>query len=164
MSARKLRNYSIIAVLSLPLLPTRAVPESLTLTTYYPAPYGVYQELRATRNTYLAYQNPTDQVGIGTTSPVAGYKVDVSGKTNFRQYIHIDVTETGCTQMPTAAATTGPTPPGYTTCGGSRFATWFPGIYHEGRVEVPLPTPITVPPGGFNLGYATDGWFYCCPR
>ncbi|MFA5139517.1 MAG: hypothetical protein WC728_09825 [Elusimicrobiota bacterium] len=63
-------------------LPRPSAPESLTLTTYYPAPYGVYQELRASRNTYLAYQTPLAgaqpyKVGIGTTQP--GSKLSVKG-------------------------------------------------------------------------------------
>lgn len=48
--------------------------ESLTLTTYYPAPYGAYKELRATRDAYLAYVpgGATPQVLINTdTKPGA---------------------------------------------------------------------------------------------
>jgi hypothetical protein len=62
--------------------PRLSVPETLSLTTYYPAPYGVYQELRASRNTYLAYQTPLAdgqpyKVGVGTTQP--GSKLSVKG-------------------------------------------------------------------------------------
>jgi hypothetical protein len=44
-----------------------AFAEDVTLTTYYPSPRGVYEELRATNNTYLATQ--AGNVGIGTTNP-----------------------------------------------------------------------------------------------
>jgi len=50
--------------------------EQITLTTYYPAPYGVYREFTTTGNTYLATNE--GNVGIGTTSP--SQKLDVSGQ------------------------------------------------------------------------------------
>lgn len=50
--------------------------EVLTLDTYYPAPYGVYTEMRTVGKTTLA-ETPSGQVGIGTTSPA--YKLDVRG-------------------------------------------------------------------------------------
>ena len=53
----------------------QAADESLTLETYYPAPYGAYAELTTTGNTSLA--TDTGSVGIGTTSPQA--KLDVDG-------------------------------------------------------------------------------------
>ncbi|MBI4051124.1 MAG: hypothetical protein HY400_01325 [Elusimicrobia bacterium] len=50
--------------------------ETLTLTTYYPAPYGVYTQLRSTRDSYLAYQG--GNVGIGTNTPLT--RLHVSGQ------------------------------------------------------------------------------------
>lgn len=52
-----------------------AVPEldseSVTLSTYYPAPSGVYTNMITTGNTYLARDGGTGtRVGIGTTAPV----------------------------------------------------------------------------------------------
>jgi hypothetical protein len=41
--------------------------ESITVTTYYPSPYGEYNELRTHSNTYLATDG--GNVGIGTTNP-----------------------------------------------------------------------------------------------
>ena len=41
--------------------------ENITITTYYPSPYGVYNELTTTSNAYLA--TTEGNVGIGTTSP-----------------------------------------------------------------------------------------------
>ncbi len=49
--------------------------DQITISTYYPAPYGVYREFKTTSNTYLA--TDSGNVGIGTTSP--GGKLDVNG-------------------------------------------------------------------------------------
>ncbi len=49
--------------------------ESVTLTTYYPAPSGVYTQMITTTNTYLA--RDSGKVGIGTASP--GAPLDVFG-------------------------------------------------------------------------------------
>lgn len=54
--------------------------EQLTMTTYYPAPYGVYKEMRVTDESYLAYAAAAARVGIGTTSP--GGKLHVTGTGN----------------------------------------------------------------------------------
>ena len=52
--------------------------EQITLTTYYPAPYGVYKELKTTSKTTLAINSldpaaanhdPQAKVGIGTENP-----------------------------------------------------------------------------------------------
>lgn len=59
-----------------------AVPEleseSVTLSTYYPAPSGVYTQMITTGNTYLARDG--GNVGIGTPTP--GSKLDVNGTAN----------------------------------------------------------------------------------
>jgi len=49
--------------------------ESYTITTYYPSPYGSYNELTTYSNTYLA--TSSGRVGIGTSSPAT--KLDVVG-------------------------------------------------------------------------------------
>ena len=55
--------------------------ETVTLSTYYPAPSGVYAQMITTGNTYLARDNASNggQVGIGTSNPVAGSLLDVEG-------------------------------------------------------------------------------------
>ncbi|MDD5630060.1 MAG: hypothetical protein PHU21_13410 [Elusimicrobia bacterium] len=47
--------------------------ENVTLSTYYPAPSGVYNKMITTGNTYLATSNGS--VGIGTTAPAANLDV-----------------------------------------------------------------------------------------
>lgn len=48
--------------------------ESLTLSTYYPAPSGIYSKMITTNATYLARDG--GNVGIGTTSPSAALEVN----------------------------------------------------------------------------------------
>jgi hypothetical protein len=50
---------------------TEVASESVTLSTYYPAPSGVYSQMITTGNTYLARDAATNggRVGIGTTAP-----------------------------------------------------------------------------------------------
>jgi hypothetical protein len=55
--------------------------ENVTLTTYYPAPSGVYSQMITTGNTYLARDGGS--VGVGTTAP--GGKLDVQGMTYLSQ-------------------------------------------------------------------------------
>jgi hypothetical protein len=61
-----------------------AVPElaseSVTLTTYYPAPSGVYSQLITTGNSWLARDG--GYVDIGNTNN-NGFKLDVTGTANF---------------------------------------------------------------------------------
>lgn len=55
--------------------------ETLTLTTYYPAPYGGYVSLLTTNNTLLARDAGT--VGIRTGTPDAGYVLHINGDTRW---------------------------------------------------------------------------------
>ena len=64
--------------------------ESVTLTTYYPAPSGVYTQMITTGNTFLSRDgacvagNLNSCVGIGTTNPQN--KLDVSGSAAIGTY------------------------------------------------------------------------------
>lgn len=49
--------------------------ETMTITTYYPSPYGSYNQLTTTGNTYLATSSGS-RVGIGTSSP--SYQLQLS--------------------------------------------------------------------------------------
>ena len=86
--------------------------ETITLTTYYPAPYGIYKELRADgmaigstyRHTPSSLTNGylvvSERLGIGTASPQYTLHVDgqvkiedtleVSGDSHFGDYVIID--------------------------------------------------------------------------
>nr|MBU1328286.1 hypothetical protein [Candidatus Omnitrophota bacterium] len=57
--------------------------EDITLTTYYPAPYGAYDELTTTGDTYLA--TTSGNVGIGTATP-GTYKLKVAGTIDATAY------------------------------------------------------------------------------
>ena len=56
-----------------------ALAEDITMTTFYPSPRGVYNQLRTMGETTLA--ETSGNVGIGTTAPVS--KLDVSGGVKF---------------------------------------------------------------------------------
>lgn len=76
----ELGRRQLIALAALALVafhPGELSTEQLTLNTYYPSPYGVYEEMRSRNNTYLAYA--AGNVGIGKTS--AGARLDVNGTT-----------------------------------------------------------------------------------
>lgn len=64
----------LLAVFSLAWHPRSLGAEILTMTTYYPAPYGGYASLLTTNQTLLA--RDSGSVGIGTASPAG--KLDVS--------------------------------------------------------------------------------------
>ena len=54
---------------------TEVASESVTLTTYYPAPSGVYTQMITTGNTYLNRDN-LGKVGIGTAVPITFFSVN----------------------------------------------------------------------------------------
>lgn len=57
-----------------------AFSSDVKITTTYSSPYGAYKELQSTDKTTLATDSTaTAQVGIGTTTPAAGAKLDVNG-------------------------------------------------------------------------------------
>ncbi len=70
----KFKIFSLLVFIFLfATIPLFAQNEQLTITTYYPSPYGSYSELTTSGNTHLA--TASGNVGIGTTSPVAKLQV-----------------------------------------------------------------------------------------
>lgn len=62
--------------------------ETITITTYYPAPYGAYNELTTTGNTYLA--RDSGKVGIGTgTTTLGSEKVRIGDGTSTDLWLNL---------------------------------------------------------------------------
>lgn len=72
-------RLSAAGLLLLALAPELAT-ESATLSTYYPAPAGIYNQLMTTKDAYLA-RDPGAKVGVGTVNP--GAMLDVAGAIRF---------------------------------------------------------------------------------
>jgi len=68
-----MKNKELLFIFILGFFSLSFADETLTITTYYPSPYGVYNELTTTSNAYLATTG--GRVGIGTTSPGANLEV-----------------------------------------------------------------------------------------
>ena len=82
-------NFKIILAVSILALASYAVhAEEVTISTYYPSPYGSYENLDTTGNTNLATVDGA--VGIGTTSPSAGSKLDVVMNNNNSNIVTIN--------------------------------------------------------------------------
>lgn len=57
------------------------IADELTLTTYYPSPYGVYNQLRTRASTYLATAaGAGDQVLLGRTAASTTARLEVNGQ------------------------------------------------------------------------------------
>ncbi|MFA5362403.1 MAG: hypothetical protein WC335_04040 [Candidatus Omnitrophota bacterium] len=69
------KMYGLIFVVIFLFAPVVVSAEDITITTYYPSPYGSYDQLQTANNTYLATGGGF--VGIGNTT--AGEKLDVTG-------------------------------------------------------------------------------------
>lgn len=82
---KKTFNFFYVLLLAVLGFGATLMAEDITLTTYYPAPYGAYEELTTTGNTYLATTSGT-AVGVGTTTPTVNMTLDVSGRVNATAY------------------------------------------------------------------------------
>ncbi|MFH1398189.1 MAG: hypothetical protein ABIH27_06555 [Candidatus Omnitrophota bacterium] len=72
-----LRKYSILILFVFMAASLAFAEESISISTYYPSPYGSYYNLTASNNVTLA--NVTgSMVGIGTNTPKT--KLEVSGQ------------------------------------------------------------------------------------
>jgi|GEM_PF-4433556 len=72
---RRYFNLILVTLILIILLPRLIEPETLTITTYYPAPYGGYVSILTTGNTWLA--RDVGNVGIGTSQALS--KLSVNG-------------------------------------------------------------------------------------
>jgi hypothetical protein len=70
---------TILTLTLLGLAAYAAYAETISISTYYPSPYGSYQNLAVTSTLNAGTITTTGNVGIGTTSP--GVPLDVSGPT-----------------------------------------------------------------------------------
>ncbi|MFA5139518.1 MAG: hypothetical protein WC728_09830 [Elusimicrobiota bacterium] len=122
--------------------PAPSAPESLTLTTYYPAPYGVYQEMRATRSVSFAFEAPSYKVGIGTTQP--GSKLSVKGAVSVGDGYDSYKQGADTTGNPTAA------PAGWASAPNPD------GLIVKGRLGVGTPYPAPGDPFVAQPAYALD--------
>ena len=68
---KKLRGLVLVSAMAM--IAFAAYADNVSISTYYPSPYGSYQNLTTTTDTYLA--TTSGKVGIGTTSP--GAKLDI---------------------------------------------------------------------------------------
>lgn len=59
--------------------------ENVTLTTYYPAPSGMYTQMIVTGNTWLARNG--GNVGIGTGAAAVNARLDVAGQANIQKLL-----------------------------------------------------------------------------
>ncbi|MBI4370621.1 MAG: hypothetical protein HY547_10385 [Elusimicrobia bacterium] len=64
--------------------------ETVSVTSYYPSPLGVYKNLRVTENVYLGVNSGTG-VGIGTTAITYG-KLDLIAADDYGAYLELDGT------------------------------------------------------------------------
>ncbi len=141
-----------------------AVPElnseSVTLSTYYPAPSGVYTQMITTGNTWLArdggfitggggVRNYLTRVGIGTPAPRAKLDVDGEIATTYRVSLSQNMNTTSLTwHMDNQTSPTGGVPPSrfrifeqpnIITSGIERLVI----LNTSGNVGIGTPTPVT---------------------
>ncbi|MBI4056934.1 MAG: hypothetical protein HY399_05225 [Elusimicrobia bacterium] len=180
MKKAKFKKLWYLVFLLLVLFRRELSTEQLTLTTYYPAPYGVYNELRTIGNTYLAYTS--GRVGIGTNSPTGKLQVTVAGSdrlfindtngrvgvgtnspgdemeinanTNITSGKHITTQNNSCSivQYPI---------PGTTLCPANNYATYIGGYRAtspSGIAQSMMGATVT---NAANPGF---GYMFCCPN
>lgn len=76
---QKTFNFFYAFLLALVGVGVTLMAEDITLTTYYPAPYGAYDELTTTGNTYLATTSGKNTgIGLAATDTIRN-KLDVEG-------------------------------------------------------------------------------------
>lgn len=137
-----------LLVLLLSALSTELSSESVTLTTYYPAPSGVYSRMITTGVTYLARDvGAGGGVAIGSNAAPA-VALDVTGKMNLSERLRLD--SAGCgRQFYNFTAGVGT----LQACAAGTYATYTPGVFSQ------------VQEGAYVAGGSSQGGFmWCCPR
>lgn len=101
---REVPHWALVALL-LASFPSLVGSETVTLQTYYPAPYGIYTQMRTTKETTLAENTDTivedglashncpagvdcNRVGIGNTNPY--FKLDVTGSGRYTANLKVE--------------------------------------------------------------------------
>lgn len=134
---------------------TELSSESVTLTTYYPAPSGVYTQMITTGNTWIARDGGVVGIGTGTNTPSAKLEVDgdiVAVQSN-GACAESQVTYADCNGGTTASI-----------CTAGQYATLTSGIIAK-YTALPLPTRTATDPS-FTSTCADNGYsvtFLCCP-
>ncbi len=140
----------LIAVL-LAAWPAAVDSETVTLQTYYPAPYGIYTQLRAIGTTTIAESATGSFVAVGATSQSSGEKFRVVGASRLEGTTYsggaLTVAAGGATVTGAVSATTNVTAANYIygakasgcqtkgsngTCPNGFYATYVAGVRTEG--------------------------------
>ncbi|OGS10453.1 MAG: hypothetical protein A2234_00765 [Elusimicrobia bacterium RIFOXYA2_FULL_58_8] len=80
---------SVLSLFLLVFFTGAAYPETLTLATYYPAPYGGYVTLLATQNAFMARDGGSLEIGPHTPGGIPSAKLDLYGDYRIRNMITI---------------------------------------------------------------------------
>lgn len=158
--------------------------ESVTLSTYYPAPSGVYTNMITTGNTFMA-RDPLavapfeSRVGIGTTAPGAKLAVSgsvsvgagyaavvppansmiVSGSLGARMVNPTQAVDVaGNVHINATGCAVSVATANGAICGAGKYATFQSGVYTEGWSYHNLPAPFLIgPPPTFTRIYKFVG-------
>jgi hypothetical protein len=142
--------------------------ESVTLSTYYPAPSGVYTNMITTGNTFLARDGgAATKVGLGTITPGAklavsgtmsvgaGYAATVppadsmivSGNIGARMAVPTQAVDVvGNVHINAAGCAVSASVANGAICGAGQYATFQAGVYTEGWSYHNLPAPFLITP------------------
>ncbi len=115
--------------------------ESVTLTTYYPAPSGVYTNMITTGKTNLARDGDSVTIGV-VAMPVE--KLEIGGNIKASGHYKSDVDCGTPVSYPYS---------GWTYCAAGQYATYIPGVYVRDMLGATA-----------AAGSVAGGRMFCCPR
>jgi len=126
--------------------PAPAADESITLETYYPAPYGIYNELTTTGKTLLATEGGS--VGIGTMNPMPTQKLFIKGGNVFLETQELNTDRRGLIVDNTSGLYGAVMSGGEHATGLAFYTAWDGGasnarmvVSNTGNVGIGTPTP-----------------------